>query len=85
MSQGTPTALVRDGAIEGQDPVSDEGFKVTPVRLGGDIGPTDGTDLRRADDVEREEPYDPTRAVRRAWDVIEQASAWRRLPGPKAD
>jgi hypothetical protein len=65
--------------------VSDEAFKVTPVRLGDGAGATDGADLRRADDVERVGPYDPAKAVRRAWDVIDQASIWRRLPGPKAD
>jgi hypothetical protein len=85
MSQGTPTALVRDGGIVGQDPVSDEAFTVTPVRLGDGIGSTQGADLRRADDVEREDPFDPAKAVRRAWDVIDQASTWRRLPGPRAD
>ncbi len=33
MSQGRPTSLVRDGTIEGNDPVADEPFKVTPVRI----------------------------------------------------
>jgi hypothetical protein len=35
MSQGTPTALVRDGNIEGSDPVASGPFIVNPVRVGG--------------------------------------------------
>ena len=46
MSRGTPTALVRDGQIEGSDPVADEPFKVTPVRIEAE-GPGDGSDQRR--------------------------------------
>jgi len=36
MSQGTPTSLVKDGGIEGSDPVGDEPFEVTPVRFGAE-------------------------------------------------
>ena len=51
MSQGTPTSLVRDGKVEGSDPVADEPFKVTPVRIEGEAH-HDGSDQRRADDAE---------------------------------
>ncbi len=33
MSRGTPTSLVRDGQAESIDPVSDEPFTVTPLRI----------------------------------------------------
>ena len=72
MSQGTPTALVRDGDVEGRDPAPNEPFTVTPERLGDNPSPNGGTDLRRADDAERESPYDPKQAKRRVLDIIEQ-------------
>jgi hypothetical protein len=65
MSQGVPSALVRDGRVEGQDPVADEPIQVTPVRIEGHA-PDDGSDLLRADDAERGDPYDPEKAQRRA-------------------
>lgn len=40
MSRGTPTRLVRDGKFEGSDPVTDEPFKVNPVRVDVDGPPT---------------------------------------------
>jgi len=39
MSEGKPTALVRDGDIEGNDPPPDEPFKVEPVRIEGEGRP----------------------------------------------
>lgn len=71
MSQGTPTSLVRDGGIEGSDPVTDEPFKVTPVRIEAE-GPGDGSDRRRADDAQTELPYDASEASRAATDVYDQ-------------
>jgi hypothetical protein len=70
MSQGTPTALVRDGKVEGDDPAPGGPFTTTPVRLGDDAQPNNGVDLRRADDAERGASYDPRRAMRRVLDVI---------------
>jgi hypothetical protein len=70
MSQGTPTALVRDGKTEGRDPAPEGPFTVTPVRLGDDAGPNDGVDLLRADDEQGGGPYDSDRAVRRVLDVM---------------
>jgi hypothetical protein len=72
MSQGTPTRLVRDGDVEGSDPVDDEPFKVTPTRIEGDAR-HDGSDLWRADDAERDAPFDSKGAVRAAWDTFDQS------------
>jgi hypothetical protein len=58
LSQGTPTRLVRDGHVEGSDPVDDQPFIVAPVRIEG-VVPSDGSDLRRADDAEGDGPFDP--------------------------
>jgi hypothetical protein len=73
MSQGTPTRLVRDGTVEGNDPVADEPFKVTPVRIEGE-GLYDASDLLRADDAEAQGPYDPDATVRAAWEAFDQSS-----------
>jgi hypothetical protein len=74
MSQGTPTSLVRDGATEGSDPVADEPFTVTPVLIEPE-GPGDGSDRRRADDAQTEDPYDPQEASRAATDVYDQTES----------
>jgi hypothetical protein len=71
MSQGTPTALVKDGKTEGSDPVVDQPFKVAPVRIEAE-GPGDGSDQRRADDAQTEEPYHSSEASRAATDVFDQ-------------
>jgi hypothetical protein len=76
MSQGTPTSLVRDGTVEGSDPVANGPIKVTPVRIEGHPD-EDGSDLLRADEAEREGSYDPQKAGRSAWDVLD-----RSLNGP---
>jgi hypothetical protein len=70
MSQGTPTSLVRDEGVEGSDPVADEPFKVTPVRIEAE-GPA-GADQHRADDAQTEDPYDARQASRAATDVYDQ-------------
>jgi len=62
MSAGVPTVLVRDGAVEGHDPAPDEPFSVTPVRIGLSAN-AGSADLQRADDAERQGPFDPERAV----------------------
>ena len=59
MSQGTPTALVRDGTVEGHDPAPEGPFKVEPVRLGEDNEENWGDDLRKADDARHEGQFDP--------------------------
>ena len=72
MSQGTPTSLVKDGEIEGSDPVADEPFRVNPVRIEPE-GPGDGSDQLRADEAQIEEPYDSREASRAATDVYNQS------------
>jgi serine/threonine protein kinase HipA of HipAB toxin-antitoxin module len=52
MSSGTPTKLVRDDKVESYDDPPDEPWNETPVRIEGE--PTDASDLRRADDAERD-------------------------------
>ncbi len=74
MSESTPTDLVRDGEVEGHDPVPDGPFIVIPESVGEDPRLNGGQDLRRADDAERERVYGSKRAMRRALDVIDQHS-----------
>jgi len=75
MSQGTPTHLVRDDGVEGNDPPPNEPFKVTPVGVSADSnGSCNPHDMRRADDAERDGPYDSKRATRRGWDVFDETS-----------
>jgi hypothetical protein len=71
MSEGKATRLVRDGKAEGNDPVGDEAFAVTPVRIEGEPR-HDGSDLLRADDAARSGPYDAKAAVRAAVDAFDQ-------------
>ena len=55
ISDGTPTALVRDGGAESQDPPPSATFdgQLEPV---AEDAPADGEDLRRADDEEAATP-----------------------------
>jgi hypothetical protein len=73
ISKGVATQLVRDGAVEGNDPAPDGPFNVAPTRIEG-IAAHDGSDLKRADDAEREAPYDPKAGARAAWDVFDQST-----------
>jgi hypothetical protein len=50
-SEGTPTALVRDGSVEVHDPPPDEPVPGPLVELGSSTL-TDGSDLLRADHAE---------------------------------
>ena len=51
ISDGTPTALVRDGHVEAHDPPPDARYE-GPLRPVAEQAPADGEDLRRADDAE---------------------------------
>jgi hypothetical protein len=75
MSQGVPTALVRDGGAEGDDPAPDEPYTVTPIRVEPEIGPNGGANLRRADDAERSGTYDRELARQRAFDVYDTSGS----------
>jgi hypothetical protein len=57
ISDGTPTALVRDAEIESQDPPPDEPVTVGRERV-AETAPVDGTDLKRADDAQSQQ-FDP--------------------------
>ncbi len=66
-SEGNPTKLVRDSGLESFDPPPDLPMPESPVRS---VSPTDPhstpTDMRRADDAEREAPYDRRAASAKA-------------------
>jgi hypothetical protein len=66
ISAGTPTALVRDGEIEAQDPPPDTEVVGNLVQL-AEVGPDDGADLLRADSAESTS-FDPVAEEEAAWD-----------------
>jgi len=80
MSQGVPTALVRDGGAEGHDPMPDEPYSVTPTRIEPEVRPNGGSNLQRADDAERSGPYDPELARQRAFDVYDMSGPGETAP-----
>jgi len=69
ISAGTPTALVRDGGVEAQDPPPPQPFEgaLEPVE---ERAVTDGSDLRRADEAE-DGPFDPASLTDRASEAID--------------
>lgn len=54
MSQGNPTSLVRDGTVEGSDPVANGPIRAVPARI--EVEPPAGADGRRAVDAGRDAP-----------------------------
>jgi hypothetical protein len=58
ISQGTPTALVRDDGVESQDAPPDEPITGEMERAVSETIPIDGADLKRADSAETE-GFDP--------------------------
>jgi hypothetical protein len=70
ISAGTPTALVRDGSVEAQDPPPDEPVPAS-LEAWSPGGAGDGSDLKRADDVEAQD-FDPKRLKQAAFDAIDQ-------------
>jgi hypothetical protein len=75
MSQGTPTSLVRDGGIEGSDPVGGGPFTVAPVRIVRK-GSHDGSDRRLSHNANSEPS--PTRSGTRRW----HSTRWRPVQWP---
>jgi hypothetical protein len=71
-SYGEPTKLVRDAGVESYDPppasVEPAGPLVRPVVHGARSG---ADDLRRADDAQHGDSYDPKKANQAAFDVID--------------
>jgi hypothetical protein len=71
-SDGAPTALVRDGGVEGHDPPSSSPFTGEIERV-PETALTDGSDLKRADDAEAGE-FDPSTFAQAASDAIDSAT-----------
>lgn|SRR5215469_6132360 len=78
ISQGLPTKVVRDGGRESYDPppagTLPEADLVPADQAAG--READGSDLRRADDVDRR-PYDPAEARRAAILAASLPGIWR--------
>jgi hypothetical protein len=74
MSAGTPTALVRDGGVESQDVPPDEPIPAELEPWGVDP-PTDGTDLKRADDAEAK-VFDPKKLTDAASIGIDESTGF---------
>jgi hypothetical protein len=72
ISAGTPTALVRDGGVEAQDPPPNTPYAGQLEAL-EETAPKDGNDLLRADDADTKS-FDPDREEEAAWDVFGQSS-----------
>jgi hypothetical protein len=72
ISDGQPTALVRDGPVEAQDPPP--GLPITgPLERVAESVPPNGDDLRRADDAEAKE-FDPKSMTDAASEAIDSAT-----------
>jgi len=72
ISDGTPTALVRDAGVESQDPPPDEPITVEMERV-AETTPVGGDDLKRADDLEGQQ-FDPQAMTDAAEEGID--SSW---------
>jgi hypothetical protein len=69
ISDGTPTGLVRDGTAESQDPPPSAPVD-GELRRVAENSPSDGSDLKRADDAESND-YDPSTLSDRASEAID--------------
>jgi hypothetical protein len=69
ISDGRPTALVRDGAVEGHDPPPEAVFSGSLVESTVPEA-ADGDDLRRADNGGKTGAYDPKKARQTVIDSI---------------
>jgi len=69
ISDGTPTSLVRDGAVESQDPPPSTPVEGALQRV-SESPAADGNDLKRADDSETA-GYDPDQLTDRASEAID--------------
>ncbi len=72
ISAGTPTALVRDGDVEAQDPPPSTTYLGKLAELPETV-PSDGDDLLRADDADGK-AFDPDREEEAAWDGFGESS-----------
>jgi hypothetical protein len=71
MSGGQATKLVRDAGLESYDPPPEGPFTQTPTPVQSPAA-SGSNDLRRADDLERGDPYDAKKAWRGVEDVFTQ-------------
>jgi len=72
ISEGTPTALVRDSGVESEDPPPDRPVTVDMVPwTAEDVH--DAGDLQRADDAEAHD-FDPKKLAQAASDAIDEAT-----------
>jgi hypothetical protein len=69
-SDGQPTKLVRDGEVEDYDPPPPGPPEVAELVEVPDSRPSDGNDMRRADDRKAGTAYNPEAA---AWSTIDSA------------
>lgn len=72
ISDGTPTALVRDAGVESQDPPPDEPITVRTERVAA-AKRADSSDLKRADDAQSQD-FDPNAMIDAAEEGID--SSW---------
>jgi hypothetical protein len=72
ISDGTPTALVRDGDSETQDPPPAVAYQ-GPLQELAEENPVDGEDLRRADSADAT-TFDPMAEEDVAWDAFGEFS-----------
>ena len=72
ISDGAPTALVRDEGVESHDPPPSAQFDGTLEPI-AEAAPADGEDLLRADNEEAEAIFDPNAAVA-VWDTFGESS-----------
>jgi hypothetical protein len=68
-SDDEPTKLVRDGGVQSDDPPPPDPPEGELVEI-PEAESTDGTDMRRADDLGTGEPYDSKAAAFSTFDVI---------------
>ena len=72
ISAGNPTALVRDGDAEAQDPPPDTSYSGQLEELAERAAP-DGDDLRRADSADSA-PFDADAEEESAWNSLGESS-----------
>ena len=73
ISDGTPTALVRDGGVESQDPPPGAPY-TGPLERVEEAPPGHGEDLLRADSAEHGKPFDPKAEETAAWEAFDATS-----------
>jgi hypothetical protein len=73
LSEGRATKLVRDGGVESyDDPPADEVPVAAPIPVDAHPSDPDTEDLRRADDAQQGEQYDPKETRRKLRDLFAQ-------------